>query len=71
MRLDQVQLKDGATLGPAGIPLPGTIIGSGTTIGPLSLVMRGAQVPDGTSWIGNPIGSWESAPKYTSFAPGR
>lgn len=63
MRLDQVKLKDGATLGPAAISLPGTIIGSGTTIGPLSLVMRGEQVPDGTRWLGNPIGPWETAPK--------
>ena len=65
MRLDQVTLKDGATLGPATIPLPGTVIGSGTTIGPLSLVMRGEQVPDGTRWLGNPIGPWETAPKST------
>lgn len=61
MRLDRVILKDGATLGPAAIPLPGTIIGSSTTIGPLSLVMRGEQVPGGTRWLGNPIGPWNTA----------
>jgi non-ribosomal peptide synthetase-like protein len=65
MRLDNVTLKDGATLGPAAIPLPGTIIGYGTTIGPLSLVMRGEKVPDGTRWLGNPIGPWDTARTWT------
>ncbi|KAB8210964.1 hypothetical protein BDV34DRAFT_124502 [Aspergillus parasiticus] len=63
MRLDRVTLKDGATLGPAAIPLPGTIIGSGSTIGPLSLVMRGEHVPDSSQWLGNPIRPWENSPK--------
>lgn len=61
MRLDKVTSKDRATLGPAAIPLPGTIVGSGTTIGPLSQVMRGEQVPDGTRWLGNPIEPWDTA----------
>ena len=26
-----------------------------------SLVMRGEHVPDGTSWVGNPIGPWTDA----------
>ncbi|KAF3484015.1 uncharacterized protein GIQ15_03339 [Arthroderma uncinatum] len=63
MRLGRVRLKNGATLGPAAISLPGTIVGTGTTIGPLSLTMQGEQVPDGARWLGNPIGPWEIAPK--------
>jgi non-ribosomal peptide synthetase-like protein len=58
MRMDQVTLDDGATLGPHGIALPGVGIGARTTIGPASLVMRGETVPAGTRWLGNPIAAW-------------
>jgi non-ribosomal peptide synthetase-like protein len=58
MRLDEVNLDAGATLGPHGIVLPGASIGSDTTIGPGSLVTRGDEVPAGTRWLGNPITNW-------------
>ncbi|WP_406690066.1 amino acid adenylation domain-containing protein [Saccharopolyspora sp. ID03-671] len=58
MRLDEVSLEAGATLGPHGIVLPGASIGSDTTIGPGSLVTRGDEVPARTRWLGNPITVW-------------
>ncbi len=58
MRLDEVRLEPGATLGPHGIALPGATLGAGVTIGPASLVMRGESVPANTRWLGNPIEAW-------------
>ncbi|MFD7481798.1 Pls/PosA family non-ribosomal peptide synthetase [Streptomyces mirabilis] len=55
MRMDTVHLAAGASLGPHGIVLPGTIVGAGASIGASSLVMRGETVPAGTRWAGNPI----------------
>ncbi|MBU3871699.1 amino acid adenylation protein, partial [Streptomyces sp. 4503] len=59
MRMDQVVLEDGATLGPHGIVLPGATVGACATVGPASLVMRGETLPAGTSWLGNPIAAWK------------
>ncbi|MFJ8635366.1 Pls/PosA family non-ribosomal peptide synthetase [Streptomyces sp. NPDC093568] len=58
LRTDTVILREGATLGPGGIVLPGSAIGARTTLGPASLVMAAESVPDDTRWLGNPIESW-------------
>lgn len=58
MRMDTVILREGATLGPRGIVLPGSTVGARSTLGPGSLVMRGESVPEDTSWLGNPIEAW-------------
>ncbi|WP_446038937.1 Pls/PosA family non-ribosomal peptide synthetase, partial [Streptomyces sp. SID1121] len=58
MRMDEVVLGRGATLGPHGIVLPGATIGARTTVGPASLVMRGETLPEDSRWLGNPIASW-------------
>jgi non-ribosomal peptide synthetase-like protein len=58
LRMDQVRLAAGATLGPHGIVLPGTTVGAHTCVGPASLVMAGEQVPAGTRWLGNPVSAW-------------
>ncbi|GAB7002988.1 non-ribosomal peptide synthetase [Nocardioides sp. AN3] len=58
LSLDTVTLRRGATLGPNSVILPAATLGRHATVGPVSLVMRGESVPDGTSWIGNPIGPW-------------
>jgi non-ribosomal peptide synthetase-like protein len=58
MRMDEVVLEEGSTLGPHGIVLPGATIGARTTVGPASLVMRGESVPPDTRWLGNPIAAW-------------
>ncbi|MFD9126550.1 Pls/PosA family non-ribosomal peptide synthetase [Kitasatospora sp. NPDC059571] len=59
MRLDTVVLREGATLGPGGIVLPGSTIGERSTLGPASLVMRAETVPADTRWLGNPIEAWQ------------
>ncbi|ROP35256.1 Pls/PosA family non-ribosomal peptide synthetase [Saccharothrix texasensis] len=58
LRMDRVELAEGATLGPHGIVLPGATVGAHAAVGPASLVMRGEHVPEGTRWLGNPISSW-------------
>ncbi|TDV55213.1 Pls/PosA family non-ribosomal peptide synthetase [Actinophytocola oryzae] len=58
LRMDQVTLAAGATLGPHGIVLPGTMVGAHACVGPASLVMAGEQVPSGTRWLGNPVSAW-------------
>ncbi|MFE9453249.1 Pls/PosA family non-ribosomal peptide synthetase [Streptomyces sp. NPDC006739] len=58
LRTDTVVLREGATLGPGGIVLPGSTVGAGTTLGPASLVMAAESVPDDTRWLGNPIEAW-------------
>ncbi|MFJ8156808.1 Pls/PosA family non-ribosomal peptide synthetase [Streptomyces sp. NPDC094468] len=58
LRTDNVVLREGATLGPGGIVLPGSTIGARTTLGPASLVMAAESVPDDTRWLGNPIEAW-------------
>ncbi|XWX01145.1 hypothetical protein V2A60_009170 [Cordyceps javanica] len=58
MRLDKVQLQNGATLGPLTASLPGTVIGPGSTVYPVSLVMRGEHLPGSTRWRGNPVRPW-------------
>ncbi|MGW4033293.1 Pls/PosA family non-ribosomal peptide synthetase [Streptomyces sp. NPDC004838] len=59
MRMDNVVLGAGATLGPHGIVLPGAVIGDRAVAGPASLVMRGERVPADTRWLGNPIAAWK------------
>ncbi|WP_128375507.1 Pls/PosA family non-ribosomal peptide synthetase [Streptomyces cavernae] len=58
LRTDTVVLREGATLGPGGIVLPGSTIGARSTLGPASLVMAAESVPDDTRWLGNPIEAW-------------
>ena len=59
LSMDAVTIEAGATLGPGSVILPAARIGRHATVGPVSLVMRGEGVPQGTRWIGNPIGPWE------------
>ncbi|MFE6052727.1 Pls/PosA family non-ribosomal peptide synthetase [Kitasatospora sp. NPDC056446] len=60
MRMDTVVLREGATLGPGGIVLPGSTVGARSTLGPASLVMRAESVPADTRWLGNPIEAWQT-----------
>ncbi|WP_133896091.1 Pls/PosA family non-ribosomal peptide synthetase [Streptomyces sp. KS 21] len=60
LRTDTVVLREGATLGPGGIVLPGTTVGAHSTLGPASLVMAGESVPADTRWLGNPIEAWRT-----------
>jgi non-ribosomal peptide synthetase-like protein len=58
MRLDTVELGEGATLGTHCVALPAAKLGAGSTVGPASLVMRGDEVPASSRWQGNPIAPW-------------
>ncbi|MEU9484159.1 Pls/PosA family non-ribosomal peptide synthetase [Streptomyces decoyicus] len=58
MRMNTVVLREGATLGPGGIVLPGSTLGARSTLGPASLAMGAETVPDDTRWLGNPIAAW-------------
>ncbi|MEU4270043.1 Pls/PosA family non-ribosomal peptide synthetase [Streptomyces sp. NPDC026092] len=58
LRTDTVVLREGATLGPGGIVLPGSSVGARSTLGPASLVMAGESVPADSRWLGNPIEAW-------------
>lgn len=60
LSMDTVTLRRGATLGPNCVILPAATLGRHATVGPVSLVMRGESVPDKTTWIGNPIGPWDT-----------
>jgi non-ribosomal peptide synthetase-like protein len=60
MRMDEVMLGEGATLGPHGIVLPGATVAARATVGPASLVTRGETVPPDTRWLGNPITPWRT-----------
>ncbi|MCX5611380.1 amino acid adenylation domain-containing protein [Streptomyces sp. NBC_00047] len=60
LRTDTVVLREGATLGPGGIVLPGSTVGARSTLGPASLVMAGESVPADSRWLGNPIEAWRS-----------
>ncbi|GGZ53033.1 amino acid adenylation protein [Streptomyces inusitatus] len=72
MRMDNVRIGAGATLGPHGIALPGAVIGDRAVVGPASLVMRGERVPAGTRWLGNPIAAWKpSRARKRAKAPRR
>ncbi|UMB71803.1 Pls/PosA family non-ribosomal peptide synthetase [Mycobacterium paraterrae] len=65
MRMDEVVLEQGSTLGPHGVALPSARLGAGVTVGPASLVVRGDSVPKSTRWQGNPIRPWNSAREKT------
>ncbi|MFI6938762.1 Pls/PosA family non-ribosomal peptide synthetase [Streptomyces sp. NPDC050418] len=60
LRTDTVVLREGATLGPGGIVLPGSEVGARSTLGPASLVMAGESLPADTRWLGNPIEAWRA-----------
>jgi non-ribosomal peptide synthetase-like protein len=65
MRMDEVVLEQGATLGPHGVALPSARLGAGVTVGPASLVVRGDSVPKSTRWQGNPIRPWNGPREKT------
>ncbi|WP_435582172.1 Pls/PosA family non-ribosomal peptide synthetase [Amycolatopsis thermoflava] len=60
MRMSEVTVAEGATVGPHGIVLPGASVGARTTVGPGSLVTRGDAVPADSRWLGNPIAAWRA-----------
>jgi non-ribosomal peptide synthetase-like protein len=68
MRMDTVELGDGATMGTHCVALPAAKLGAGSTVGPASLVMRGDEVPASSRWQGNPIAPWPVSRKKSRAA---
>jgi non-ribosomal peptide synthetase-like protein len=58
MKIGQVSIGRGVTIGPRTIILYDTLIGDGASLGPLSLVLKGENIPAGTRWIGSPAEPW-------------
>ncbi len=58
MKIGQVDIGRGVTIGPRTIILYGAHIGDGASLGPLSLILKGENIPQGTRWIGSPAEPW-------------
>ena len=55
LRIGPTRLEAGATLGPTGVVLPDTHLGTGTRVFGHSVVLRGEELPAGTRWHGTPV----------------
>jgi non-ribosomal peptide synthetase-like protein len=60
MKVGEVSIGRGVTIGPRSIILYSTCVGDGASLGPLTLVMKGENIPAGTRWIGSPAVPWVS-----------
>ncbi len=58
MKIGDVSIGRGVTLGPRAIILYGAHIGDGATLGPLTLILKGENIPGGTRWTGSPSEPW-------------
>jgi non-ribosomal peptide synthetase-like protein len=58
MKVGEVSIGRGVTVGPRSIILYSTRIGDGAALGPLTLVLKGEDIPAGTRWIGSPAVPW-------------
>ncbi|MBF0542844.1 MAG: amino acid adenylation domain-containing protein [Candidatus Riflebacteria bacterium] len=54
MKMSNIQIGDGCTLGIRAIILYDTVMGQKASLGDLSLLMKGETLPDSTSWTGLP-----------------
>ncbi len=54
MKIGDVDIGSGVTVGPRAIILYGAHIGDGATLGPLTLILKGENIPCGTKWTGSP-----------------
>lgn len=62
MKIGDVSIGRGVTIGPRAIILYSARVGDGASIGPLTLVLKGEDIPPGTRWIGSPAEPWVSEP---------
>ncbi len=58
MKIGEVSIGRGVTVGPRTIILYGAHIGDGATLGPLTLILKGENIPGGTRWTGSPAEPW-------------
>ena len=54
MKMAELSLEAGATVGPRSVVLYGASVGRECTVGPMSLVMKGESLVPGTQWAGIP-----------------
>ncbi len=60
MKIGDVHIGRGVTIGPRSIILYSARVGDGVSLGPLTLVLKGEDIPPGTRWTGSPSEPWES-----------
>jgi len=58
MKIGQVSIGRGVTIGPRSIVLYSARVGDGASLGPLTLVLKGEDIPPATRWIGSPAVPW-------------
>lgn len=58
MKIGNVSIGRGVTIGARSTILYGAHIGDGATLGPLTLILKGENIPQGTRWIGSPAEPW-------------
>jgi non-ribosomal peptide synthetase-like protein len=58
MKIGEVSIGRGVTVGPRSIILYSARVGDGASLGPLTLVLKGEDIPSGTRWIGSPAVPW-------------
>ncbi len=54
MKIGEVSIGKGVTVGPRAIILYGAHIGDGASLGPMTLILKGENIPKGTGWTGSP-----------------
>ena len=54
MKIGEVSIGKGVTVGPRAIILYGAHIGDGASLGPMTLILKGENIPKGTRWTGSP-----------------
>jgi non-ribosomal peptide synthetase-like protein len=60
MKVGEVSIGRGVTVGARSIILYNAKIGDGVSLGPLTLVLKGEDIPMGTRWIGSPAQPWKT-----------
>lgn len=58
IRLGEIRIGVGATLGVNSVLLPGTEVGDNALVMGGAMVMSGAKIPAGETWRGNPARKW-------------
>ena len=58
MKVGQVDIGRGVTVGARSIILYSARVGDGASLGPLTLVLKGEDIPPGTRWTGSPAVPW-------------
>jgi non-ribosomal peptide synthetase-like protein len=58
MKVGNVSIGRGVTVGARSIILYDARVGDGATLGPLTLILKGEDIPPGTRWTGSPAVPW-------------